>query len=133
MALLNRSAVLWSSKRQTTVAQSLYEIKYIAASKAIKEAVWIGCFLKELHQVYNYPISLYCDNQGSIALVKNLENHQQTKHIDVRYHYIREKEEDETISIVYTSTKNMIADGLTKLLSPARLRNFVELMGLQRD
>ncbi len=87
VALLNGSAVSWSSKRQTTVAQSSCEAEYIAASESTKEAVWIGRFLKEVHQVHIYPILLYCDNQGSIALAKNPENHQRTKHIDVRYHY----------------------------------------------
>ena len=59
VALLNGSAVLWSFKRQTTFAQSSYEAEYIAASEATKEAMWIGCFLKELYQVHIYPILFY--------------------------------------------------------------------------
>ncbi len=87
MALLNGSVVLWSCKRQTTVVQSSYEAEYIAASKATQEAVWIGCFLKKLHQVHIHLIPLYCDNQGLIALAKNLENYQRTKPINVRYKF----------------------------------------------
>ena len=67
--------VSWSSKKQTTVAQSSIETEYIAASKANKEAVWISWLLKELCQLEIYLIPLHCDNQGSIMLAKNPENH----------------------------------------------------------
>ena len=126
VALLNGTAISWASKRQTSVAQSSCEAEYIAASEAVKEAVWIGRFLEELHQTRIYPIPLYCDNQGAIALAKNPENHQRTKHIDVRYHYIREKEEDGTIEIRYLPTEQMVADGFTKSLSSAQQRSFAE-------
>ena len=65
-------SVSWSSKRQTTVAQSSTEAEYSAASEATKEAVWIGRLLEELCQPEIYPIPLHCDNQGSIALQKTL-------------------------------------------------------------
>ena len=133
VALLNGTAISWSSKRQTTVAQFLCEAEYIAASEAVKEAVWIGRFLEELHQIRIYPIPIYCDNQGAIALAKNPENHQRTKHIDVRYHYIREKEEDGTIEIRYLPTEQMVADGLTKSLPSTRQTAFVEQLGLERE
>ena len=133
VALLNGTAISWSSKRQTSVAQSSCEAEYIAASEAVKEAVWIGRFLEELHQTRIYPIPLYCDNQGAIALAKNPENHQRTKHIDVRYHYIREKEEDGTIAIKYLPTDQMVADGFTKSLSSARQSGFVKHLGLERE
>ena len=105
VALLNGTAISWYSKRQTTVAQSLCEAEYIFALEAVKVAVCIGRFLEQLHQIRIYPIPIYCDNQGAIALAKNPENHQQTKHIDMRYHYIREKEEDGTIEIRYFPTE----------------------------
>lgn len=59
---------------------------------------------------------IYCNNQGAIVLAKNSNNHQRTKHIDLCYHYIREKEKDGTIAIKYLPTEQMIADGLTKSL-----------------
>ena len=130
VAMLAGCPVSWSSKRQTTVAQSSTEAEYIAASEATKEAVWIGRLLEELCQPEIYPIPLHCDNQGSIALAKNPENHQRTKHIDVWYHYIREKEEDGTIAIDYLPTEDMLADGLTKPLTPAKMKIFVKQLGL---
>lgn len=133
MALLYGTAISWSSKRQTSVAKSSCEAKYIAASEADKEAVWIGRFLEELHQRQIYPIPIYCDNQGAIALAKHPESHQRTKHIDLRYHHIREKEEDGTIAIKYLPTKKMIADGFTKSLPSTQLNTFVENLGLERE
>ncbi len=106
------------------------KVEYIAASEATKEAVWIRRLLEKLCQPEIYPIPLHCDNQGSIALAKNLENHQCTKHIDVWYHYIREKEEDSTITIDYLPTEEMLADGLTKALTPAKMKIFVKQLGL---
>ena len=133
VAILAGCAVCWSSKRQNTVAQSYKEAEYIAASEATKEAVWIGRLLEELCQPDIYPISLHCDNKGSIVLAKNPENHQHTTHIDVRYHYIREKKEDGIIEVDYLFTENMIADGLNKVLTPARMKVFIEQLGLRRE
>ena len=131
--ILVRCSVSWSSKRQNTVTQSSTEAEYIAASEATKEAVWIGRLLEELCQLYIYPILLHCDNQGSTALAKNPQHHHRTKHIDVRYHFIREKEEDGTIAIDYVPTEDMITDGLTKALTLARMKVFVEQMGMRRE
>lgn len=108
--------ISWTSRRQNTVALSSTEAEYIAAAEATKEAVWIARFLEELKiscDVY-LPVQLYCDNQGAIALSKNPEDHKRTKHIDIRHHYVREKQEDGTIIIHFLLTTEMIADGLTK-------------------
>ena len=133
VALLNGTAFYWSSKCQTSVAQSSCEAEYVAASEVVKDAVWIGCFLEELHRTRIYLILLCSNNHGAIALAKTPENHQQTKHIDVRYHYIREKEEDRTIAIKYLPNEQMAADGFTKSLSLARQSGFVKHLGLERE
>lgn len=130
VAILARCLVSWSSKRQTTVAQSSTEVEYIAISEATKEAVWIGRLLEELYQPEIYSNPLHCNNQGLIALAKNPENHRRTKHIDIRYHYIREKEENGTIAIDYLPTEEMIADELTKALTPAKMKIFIKQLGL---
>ena len=131
VALLNGTAISWASKHQTSVAESSCEAEYISASEAIKEAVWIGRFLEELHQTRIYPIPLYYDNESAIALAKNPENYEQTKHIDVCYHYIREKKEDRTIAIKYLPIEQMIVDGFTKSLPSTQQRSFAESLGLE--
>ncbi len=133
ISILAGCSVSWSSKQQSTVAQSSIEAEYIAASEATKEAVWIGCLLEELCQPDIYPILLHCDNQGSIALVNNSQHHKRTKHIDLRYYFIRKKEEDETIAIDYLLTEYMIEDGLTKTLRPARMKVFVSRWGCEES
>ncbi len=106
------------------------EAEYIADSEAIKEVIWIERLLKELCQLEIYPIPLHYNNQGSIALAKNSKNHQRTKHLDVWYHYIWKKEEDGTIAIDYLPTKEMLADGLTKALTPTKMKIFIKQLGL---
>ena len=69
-------------------------------------------------------VRIYEDNQGYIALVKNLEFHKRTKHIDIRYHFIREYVESKQVNIVYISTNDMIADILTKPLGSTKFEHF---------
>ena len=82
----------WKSSKQSTIADSTTESKYIAASDAAKEAVWIRKFVSELGVVPTIadPVTLYCDNSGAIAQAKEPRSHQRTKHILRRFHLVRE-------------------------------------------
>ena len=128
--IFGEGAISWASRRQNTIALSSCEAEYIALADAAKEATWLGRLIEELGVQNVYPITLYCDNQGAIALTHNPENHQRTKYIDIRYHFIREKVEDGTIALDFLPTEQMIADGLTKLLPPANYKGFQEQLGL---
>ena len=112
--------ISWSSGRQSTVALSSTEAEYIAAAEATKEAVWIARFLEEL----KISCDVYLPVQGAIGLSKNPEDHKRTKHIDIRHHYIREKQED-------VPTAEMIADGLTKTLPLVKFKRFLSQLGLK--
>ena len=87
---LNGAVVSWSSKKQRTVSTSTTEAEYIALGHAAREAVWIRRFINEMNLEAVENLTLYGDNEMSIALTKNAESQHQTKHIDVQYHYIRE-------------------------------------------
>ncbi|WVZ51632.1 hypothetical protein U9M48_002756 [Paspalum notatum var. saurae] len=89
---LNGGAVSWKSSKQDTVADSATEAKYIVASEAAKEDVWIRKFVSELGVVLSasIPLDLYCDNIGAIAQAKEPRSHKKSKHILRRYHLIRE-------------------------------------------
>ena len=80
---LNGGAVSWKSSKQQTVADSTTEAEYIAASEATKEAIWMKKFIIELGMVseIKQPVSLYCDNTGTVAQVKELRSHHKSKHI----------------------------------------------------
>lgn len=82
-------AISWKSQLQKIVALSSTEAKYIAASDAVKEGIWLGRLLNELSFVDENAI-LYSDNQSTIHLSKNPMFHDRTKHIDIKYHFIRD-------------------------------------------
>ena len=87
-------AVSWSSKKQTSVTLSSTEAEYIAGAHAAKETVWLRQLLTELGIPVNTPTTLLMDNQSAIAIVHNPEFHNRTKHINVRYHFLRNKVEE---------------------------------------
>ena len=82
----------WKSSKQPTTADSTTEAEYIAASDAAKEAVWLKKFITDLSTVptISDPIPLLCDNNGAIAQAKDPRSHQKSKHIQRRFHLIRE-------------------------------------------
>ena len=113
---LGSAAVSWSSKAQPIVALSTCEAEYYGQSLAAKEAIWLRALLKETGRPANGPTIIYCDNQGAQALAKNPEYHTRTKHIDVRWHFIREKVQEGRVKLVYVSTSQMLADSMTKAI-----------------
>ncbi|XP_071575148.1 uncharacterized protein [Temnothorax nylanderi] len=116
--------VTWSSQRQRLVSMSTTESEYIAAATAAKEAVWLRTLLSGIGYNCDKPTKLYVDNQSAIRLVRNPEFHKRTKHIDIKYHYIREKVENREIDVVFVPTEAQLADMFTKALSRNR---FIEL------
>ena len=88
---IGQSAVSWCSKRQTTVAKSTTEAEYVALNQATQEAVWLRHLLADLGYSMNSPTTVFEDNQGAIELSKNAKFQNRTKHIDVAYHFVREK------------------------------------------
>ena len=104
---------MWQTKSQKTVALSSCEAELYAACEAVKEILWLIMFFIELKLKFNKPV-LYVDNQGAIALAKNPVLHQRTKHIDIRYFFIREKIDNTMLEMLYVDTKNNLADLFTK-------------------
>jgi transposase InsO family protein len=128
--LLSGAPISWASRKQSTVAHSSTEAEYMAVSDAAKEAVWWRSFLSSLGFNQSNATTILSDNQGSIKLSKNPENHRRTKHIDVRYHYIRECVSEGTVLLDYISTKEMAADVLTKPLGRLQHATTIKLLGM---
>ncbi|KAG3230733.1 hypothetical protein PI124_g24169 [Phytophthora idaei] len=100
--MVNGGCISWRSKKQRTVALSSTEAEYMALTEAAQEAIWLKAFLCELGEMKSDdPVNIYEDNQGSIALAKNPEFHKRTKHIDIRYHFVRERVEDGQVVLQY--------------------------------
>jgi transposase InsO family protein len=123
--------VSWSSRRQTTVALSTCEAEYIAMTQASKEAKWLRLLLQELGVPYLGSVKIFADNQGAIALAKNPEFHNRTKHIDIQYHYVRQEVENGRIQLEFIDTDSMLADCLTKALARTKLQRFISGINME--
>jgi hypothetical protein len=113
---LGVGAVSWKSKKHTSVALSSTEAEYMALTQACKEAIWIKLLLTELGVFKGGAICINGDSESCIALAKNPEHHERTKHIDIQYHFIREKVEEGIVKLEYCPTQQMVADVFTKAL-----------------
>ena len=121
---LNSGVISWNSKRQTTVATSSTESKYMSLYSATQEAIWLRLLLKDLNYTDQEVTTIYQDNQGCIALAKNPVYHARTKHIDIKFHFLREKVDGDVIALEYKPTEEMVADGFTKALPRAKHTKF---------
>ena len=139
VVLRGGGACIWTSKKQRGVATSTTEAEYVGLTEAAKTVVWLTRWLDELafRRTDDAPIQLLGDNKASLALVKNPEYHQRTKHIDIQYHYVRQVYEDGLIGLDFTPTASQAADILTKPLTSQafdrgrRLLGLYDLMGTQ--
>jgi len=113
-------SVSWASRLQPTVALSSTESEYMAASAAVQEAIYLRLLMEKLGFSQEGPTVIREDNQGCIALSENPVNHQRSKHIDIKYHFTRERVESEDVKLVYVPTEHQQADLLTKALAAPR-------------
>ena len=95
--LMADGPISWLSKKQPIVALSTSEAEYVALSSVTQEAVWLKRLLNSINAIPPGPVVIMEDNQGAIAIARNPVAHARTKHIDIRFHYIREAIQDGTI------------------------------------
>ena len=125
----NSALISWKTKKQTLVADSTCECEYVALSEATKEANFLRQYFAELTQAPREPVTIYVDNQSSIALAHHHAFHKRSKHIDTKYHFVRCYIEHEFIKIKYIPTADNIADIFTKAVNGQRLLNFACMRG----
>lgn len=113
--------VSWSSRRQKSVALSTTEAEYIAASEAAKDVVWLTRLFNEISTLTAVPV-LLIDNMSAVKLVQNPVFHRKSKHIDVRYHFVREKHEEGRLMVSHICGEDQLADVLTKPLAKDRFQ-----------
>jgi hypothetical protein len=118
--------ISWKSFRQKLVVISGTEAEFVALTEAAKEALWFRHILYELNYLPNQPIQIYEDNTGAIAIAKHPINHSRTKHIDIKYYFIRQSIQLNQISIQHIETKNQISDIFTKPLDTKLFTTFVK-------
>ena len=127
--------ISWGSKKQRSVATSSCESEYMALSMCAKQGQWIAQILKDLEfEKYisknKRSVQMLGDNQGALALVKNPHLHERSKHIDICYHFIRDLHEKGRLDVSYVSTRDMVADGMTKALQKPAFIRFKDLLGM---
>ena len=123
---LSGSPVSWQSQKQRVVAISSCEAEYMAATTAACQGIWLARLVGEMLNVNVKQPRLLVDNKSAISLAKNPVFHDRSKHIELRYHFIRECVEEGRIYIDYICTNDQLADTFTKPLGRIR---FLELRG----
>jgi hypothetical protein len=116
VSMMGSAAVDWSCKLQSLVALSSTEAEYIAGLEAGKQIKWMRNLLGEFGYKFNSPSILYLDNQSAISVAKNPEHHGRMKHLDLRFHWLRDNVEAGMIIPKHVGTADMVADILTKPL-----------------
>ena len=110
--------VSWKANLQSVVALSTIEVEYIGTSEAVTEALWLRGLVLELLQVKELKITIiYCDSQSAVSLSKNQVYHDRAKHVDIKYHFIRDMIKSEAIAIEKISTNENVANMLREALS----------------
>ena len=122
----------WSARKQATVSRSSTEAEYKAVADATAEVMWIQTLLIELGVEAPRAAKLWCDNIGAKYLSANPVFHARTKHIEVDYHFVRERVARKLLDIEYISTKEQVADGFTKPLTVRQQELFKHNLNLGR-
>lgn len=130
--LFQGASISWYSKRQSTVALSTMEAEYMSLATATQEAMWLRNLERELHfNVTDAPTVINCDNQSAIKFAGNDSYCARSKHIDIRFHFVREKINNNEIKLSYIGTQDMVADVLTKAIPQKKTDDCSKAMGLQ--
>jgi hypothetical protein len=130
---LGSAMISWSSRKQGSIAQSTAEAEYIAASAASREAVWLRKLLSDLFRTELEPTVIHCDNQSCIKLTENPVFHDRSKHIEMRYHYIRDMIQRKVLSLQYVPTAEQTADIFTKPLPLIKFAYFRDKLGVAEN
>ncbi|GKB67612.1 hypothetical protein Tco_0929024 [Tanacetum coccineum] len=126
---LGDKLVCWSSKKQNCVSISTAESEYVAVSGCCAQVLWMRTQLTDYGFFYD-KVPIYCDSKSAIAISCNPVQHTRTKHIDVRYHFIKDHVEKGTIELYFVGTEFQLADLFTKSLPEARFKFLVEKLGM---
>ena len=129
--LLGKSPISWKSKKQSIVSRSSSEAEYKALTLAASEITWLVRLLSELGIQNLKPIRLCCDNQSAIHLGKNPVHHERTKHVELDYHFTRDKVLEGLLELLYIPTTDQLADILTKSLASPQFYMLLSKLGVQ--
>jgi hypothetical protein len=128
-------AISWSSSKQTVMTSSMMYAEFVACYEAIGQSMWLKKFVPDLRVVDSIErsLKLYCDNEPAVLYGHNNKKTKAAKHINIRFYVVKEKIQDQTVSLEHISNKKMITDPLTKGLQPSVFREHLAGMGLRES
>ncbi|CAL8175263.1 unnamed protein product [Prunus armeniaca] len=121
----------WASVKQHNVALSTAEVEYVSASEATTQAIWLRFVLEDFGELQTEATPLMVDNTSAIAMTRNPVFHQKTKHINRRYHFIRDALQDGVVDLRYCKFEEQVADIFTKALPKDRFNYLRGLLGVK--
>lgn len=128
--MLSSGAVSWSTKKQPIVTLSTTEAEFVAATSCASQAIWLRNILAELNFKQQKGTIIYCDNSSAIKLSKNPVLHGRSKHIDVKFHFLRDLSREGVIQMIYCRSEDQFADIFTKSLKAAPFVKLRKLLGV---
>ncbi|WMV55164.1 hypothetical protein MTR67_048549, partial [Solanum verrucosum] len=111
--------ISWKLKKQQTVSKSSVEAEYRSMATSVAETMWLLGFFKDLGVKLGQPVKVFSDSKSAIQIATNPIFHERTKHIEIDFHFIRDKAKEGLIDLVYVHTKDQQANLLTKALTKA--------------
>jgi hypothetical protein len=129
---LGSTMISWQIRKQSSIALSIVEAEYIAACSASCEAIWLRKLLTGLFDLEMRATLILCDNKRCIKMTEDLVFHDRSKHIEIRYHYIRDMVQRGALKFQYISTDEQVVDVLTKPLSRVKFEYFRDKLGIVR-
>jgi histone deacetylase 1/2 len=121
---LGDNLISWSARKQATVSRSSTEAEYKSLANTTAEIIWVQKLLTELKIPHSPSARLWCDNLGATYLSANPVFHARTKHIEIDFHFVRERVAQGLLEVWLISTGDQVADGFTKALPRAKMREF---------
>lgn len=128
---LNGSICSWLSKKQTIMALSSAEAEYVAMTKATSQLIWLKRLLSDLGVNIEKDVKVYCDNVSAMAIAKNPVFHDQTKYIQIKYHFICDAMKNGIVKFKFCGSENQLADMFTKALPKSKFTGHKKELGVQ--
>ncbi|KAJ9536442.1 LOW QUALITY PROTEIN: hypothetical protein OSB04_un000377 [Centaurea solstitialis] len=130
LEFLGNKLVSWASKKQQCVSTSTAESEYVAAASCCSQVLWMQSQLRDYGLEYK-KIPIYCDSKSAIAISANPVQHSKTKHIDIRYHFLKDNVEKENIELYFVNTEYQLADLFTKALDEKRFNFLISRLAME--
>lgn len=123
----------WGSKKQGSVAQSTVEAEYVATANVVNQAIWLTRILEDMGAKQQLPVEILCDNKSVIAMEKNPVYHSRTKHIAIKYHYVREVIANGDVVLKYCKSEEQLADIFTNALPRDKFQKLRLMLGVEEN